>query len=171
MHATIATLSAALCGVTALSLAGCDAHALTARLPGASSTGPAQTTAPAADPAEPTRGTAAVRATAPPDTALGAQPDSDAIARERGREKGCDEPGGCYYGVRLVGYPIEEAKRRAIEFGFQGEIVLDDSYGQSSSCKHGTVCEVIPANWPVYGDSLTLYVNYAPRELKINKPE
>jgi hypothetical protein len=149
MHAMITTVSAALCGLTALSLAGCDAHTLTARLPGASTTssapGSAQQDSAAADAA-------------------------DAAARERAREKGCDEPGGCYYGVRLVGLPIEEAKRRAIAFGFKGEIDVSDKRGYSE-CKAGTVCEVAPANWPVLGDDLTLYVNYAPRKLEINKPE
>ena len=148
MHATTATLLAALCGLTALSLAGCDAHTLTARLPGASSTGPAPSSAPASQP----DGDAA-----------------DAAARERAREKGCDEPGGCYWGVRLVGYPIEEAKRRALEYGFKGEIEVSGGNAYSE-CKRGTVCEVLPINWPTQ-DNLTLYVNYAPGKLEINKPE
>jgi len=172
MHATTTTLSAALCGLTALSLMGCDAHALTARLPGASTASSAP--AGAAPDTSPATATAAVQA-APPAPGS-AQQDSaaadaaDAAARERAREKGCDEPGGCYYGVRLVGYPIEEAKRRAIAFGFKGEIDVSDKRGYSE-CKAGTVCEVAPANWPVLGDDLTLYVNYAPRKLEINKPE
>lgn len=169
MDGTTATLSAALCGLTALWLAGCDAHALTARLPGGSSTGPAAA-APAPDTS---RATATTPATPPPDPGLyshQADDDRDAAARERAREKGCDEPGGCYYGVRLVGYPIEEAKRRALAYGFKGEIDVSDHNRHYSDCKPGTVCEVQPANWPVL-DELTLYVNYAPRDLKINKPE
>jgi hypothetical protein len=147
MHATTATLSAALCGLTALSLASCDAHTLTARLPGAST------------------------ATPPPGASQQDGDAADAAARERAREKGCDEPAGCYYGVRLVGYPIEEARRRALAYGYKGEITLDDSYAHDDACKAGTVCSIAPANWPVLGDDLTFYVNYAPRELKINKPE
>jgi hypothetical protein len=61
-------------------------------------------------------------------------------------------------------------KRRAIAFGFKGEFAVDDSYTQTG-CKAGTVCSIAPANWPVLGDDLTFYVTYAPRELKINKPE
>jgi hypothetical protein len=169
MHVTITTLSAALCGLTALSLVGCDAHALTARLPGASTASSAPAgAAPATGPAAP----AAAMQAAPPGAGSSQQDGdaADAAARERAREKGCDEPGGCYYGVRLVGYPIEEAKRRAIAFGFKGEFAVDDSYTQTG-CKAGTVCSIAPANWPVLGDDLTFYVTYAPRELKINKPE
>jgi hypothetical protein len=165
MHATTATLLASLCGLAALSLASCDAHTLTARLPAGSTTSPT----PAGAEPDPAAAAATVRAAPAPGSSPQDSDAADAAARERAREKGCDEPAGCYYGVRLVGYPIEEAKRRALEYGFKGE--LDVNGGNAySECKRGTVCEVLPRNWPTQ-DNLTLYVNYAPGELKINKPE
>ena len=170
MHAMTMTLSAALCGLTAMSLAGCEAHVLTARLHGTSSANPPS----AAPPTSATPGADADRATAT--TKPTTTPDPDPPAHQAATEhhatytpKGCDEPGGCYYGVRLVGYPLEEAKRRAIEFGYKGEIELQE--GHYSSCKTGTVCEVEPANWPAFGTTMTLYVTYLNRELKISKPE
>src|SRR5690242_14571217 len=144
MHTKTTTLSAALCGLTALSLAGCEAHVLTARLPGATSASP-PSAAPPTSPTpgeEPGRATATMHATPPPDPGLYShQPTTGKHAEYTAT--GCDEPGGCYYGVRLVGYPLEEAKRRAIEFGYTGEIEVVER----GSCKAGTVCEVAPPNW------------------------
>lgn len=171
MHAMTKTLSAALCGLTALSLTGCEAHVLTARLPGATSARP-PTSAPASSAtpeADTGRATASTDATPPPNSGLSTQqPATEHHATYT--PKGCDEPGGCYYGVRLVGYPLEEAKRRAIEFGYKGRIDVTDGYNYST-CKAGTVCEVEPANWPAFGQTMTLYVNYVNHELKISKPE
>ena len=170
MHAMTKTLSAALCALTALSLAGCEAHVLTTRLPGATgasplSTAPSSSTTPGANTS---RATVSTDATPSPSSGLSMeQPATEHHATYT--PKGCDEPGGCYYGVRLVGYPLEEAKRRAIEFGYKGEIELQE--GHYSSCKAGTVCEVEPANWPAFGTTMTLYVTYLNRGLKISKPE
>lgn len=170
MHATTLTLSAALFGLTALYLAGCEAHVLTARLPGATSASPpsAPPSTGATSAADTSRTMETLNPTTPPGPGLYShQPTTEHHATYT--PKGCDEPGGCYYGVRLVGYPLEEAKRRAIEFGYKGQIDLLET--SNPACKAGTVCEVEPANWPAFGQTMTLYVNYVNRELKISKPE
>jgi hypothetical protein len=155
MQVKTTTLSTVLCGLTALSLAGCEAHVLTARLHSAAGASP-----PSA-PQTP-------EATTSTDPGLYShQPTTESHATYT--PKGCEEPGGCYFGVRLVGYPVEEAKRRAIEFGYKGEIDVFERGGPS--CLAGTVCEVEPANWPAFGQTMTLYVNYVKRELTISKPE
>ncbi|HEY6175418.1 MAG TPA: hypothetical protein VIX73_13265 [Kofleriaceae bacterium] len=66
-----------------------------------------------------------------------------------------------------MGYPLEEAKRRAIEFGYQGEIEVVER----GSCNAGIVCEVAPPNWPTFGQTMTLFVSYVNRDLQISKPE
>jgi len=169
MQAKTMTLSAVLCGLTALSAMGCEAHVLTTRLPGTSSASPPSAAPPTsgAPDTDASRATT-MNATSPPGRGPSWQPPA-AKHHAAYTPEGCDEPGGCYYGVRLVGYPVEEAKRRAIEFGYQGQI--DVLEGHSSACKAGTVCEVEPANWPAFGTTMTLYVNYVNRELKISKPE
>ena len=163
------TLSTLLCGLIALSLMGCEAHMLAARLPSATGASPPNGAPPtsAAPDTDASRATT-INATSPPGRGPSWQPPASEHHASY-TPQGCDEPGGCYYGVRLVGYPLEEAKRRAIEFGYQGEI--DVLEGGSSTCKAGTVCEVEPANWPAFGQTMTLYVNYVNRELKISKPE
>ena len=164
---TIARVSSAgLCGLTALWLSACQAHALTAGLGKSASIG-------AGDDAQPGAGggASAASAAAQPAASDAAQPAASDERDETGRPR-CqaeDARDNCPGRVVLVGYPVEEARRRALAFGYTGKIEVVTQSDYDAKCKAGTVCRVDPRRWEIELDGeLTLLVN---RKIEISAPQ
>lgn len=154
---TIASISRARrCGLTALWLAACQTHALTANLGRPDPvTGPG-VDSPAAGPGAAARDAAELRGAR--EGELGKPGCTEQNAREN-----------CHDRTVLVGYPVEQAEQRARAAGFVGDFEVHVLPEYDASCKDGTVCRVDPPRWEIEPDiTLTLLVN---RKVAITTPE
>jgi len=96
-----------------------------------------------------------------------ASDERDATGRPRCQSEDARE--NCPGRVVLVGYPVEEAKRRALAFGYTGKIEVLTLSEYDARCKAGTVCRVDPKRWEIELDGeLTLLVN---RKVAISAPQ